>query len=411
MVPSATYRATDFLEAARRLGAEVTVASERRQAMSGLMGNNALTVPLGRPREAAERIARLSDRAPLDAIVAVDDAGVETAALAAKRLGLVHNPPEAVVASRDKAKMREALAAAGIAQPAFRVAGPDDDVASIAAAVGLPCVVKPVGLSGSRGVIRADDPRSAAAAATRIRGILAAAGEDEAGPLLVERFVSGPEVALEGLLRDGRLEVLALFDKPDPLDGPYFEETVYVTPSRHPAALRTEVTAVAAAAAEALGIRQGPLHAELRLGDSGPRILELAARSIGGLCGRALRFGAGVSLEEVILRHALGRSLEGLDREPAAAGVMMIPVPRGGVLQEVRGRDRALAVRGVAGIDMTITPGRPVVPLPDGDRYLGFIYARGPGPQEVESALRAAHAQLDFEISADVDSDADADAG
>jgi len=399
LVPSATYRARDFMDAARVLGVEVTVASDRRQAMSAALGDRALTVPLHRPQEAAEAIVRLAERTSLDAVVAVDDGGVVTAALASERLGLVHNPPSAARAARDKLLMREALQRSSVSQPDFRVAGPGADVAALARAVGVPVVIKPVGLSGSRGVIRADDAAAAAAAAARVRSILSDAGEDPAGPLLVERYVPGPEVALEGILRDGVLHPLALFDKPDPLEGPYFEETIYVTPSRLPEAQQQEVMGLAASAARALGLREGAVHAETRLGDGGPWVLELAARSIGGLCGRALRFGAGVSLEELVLRHALGRPLEGLTREPAASGVMMIPVPRTGTLLEVRGQEGARAVAGVVGLELTIAAGRPVVALPEGDRYLGFVFARGPEPEHVERALREAHAALEIDIA------------
>jgi biotin carboxylase len=268
---------------------------------------------------------------------------------------------------------------------------PGDDAGS----VDLPAVLKPVALSASRGVIRADDPAAARAAEARIRAILADAGEDPDGPILAETYERGAEVAVEALLRGGELEVLAVFDKPDPLEGPYFEETIYVTPSRLPAERLRLVDELAAAAARALGLREGPVHAELRLDGDRIRVLELAARSIGGLCSRALRFGAGVSLEEVILRHALGLPLGDHARERQASGVIMLPIRRAGTLREVRGLDAARAVPRVSDVRITIGPGRPVVPLPEGDRYLGFAFALGETPAEVEAALRAADAALD----------------
>jgi len=256
-------------------------------------------------------------------------------------------------------------------------------------------VVKPVSRSASQGVIRADDAIEAETAAVRIRAMTASSPE----PLLVESFVSGDEVAVECLLTGGRLEVLAVFDKPDPLDGPFFEETIYVTPSRQPPAILTEIESTAAQAATALGLREGPVHAELRIEPGGDVImLELAARSIGGLCARALRFGAGVSLEEVIIRHALGMGLDGLTRESQASGVMMLPIRSAGVLDHVSGQERALAIEGVVGLDISIPSGRRVVPLPEGDRYLGFIFARGPTPHAVETALRRAEACLDVRL-------------
>jgi biotin carboxylase len=398
LLPTATYRAPDFLDAARALDVEVVVASEARQTLAEAMGDRALHLDLADPDAAAQAVVDLARRAPLDAVVAVDDQGVLVAAEAAARLGLPANPLAAVAATRDKSTMRRAFAAAGVPQPEFRVCGPDDDVADVATTVGLPCVVKPVSLSGSRGVIRADTSGEAAAAAARVRRILAAADEDPHGPLLVESFVGGDEVALEGLVRGGALEVLAIFDKPNPLDGPYFEETIYVTPSRKDAATLAGVAGATAIAIAALGLREGPVHAEMRVVDGEACVLEVAARSIGGLCSRALRFGAGVSLEEVILRHALGLPLDGIRRETAAAGVMMLPIPRAGTLVAVRGRDEARRVAGIAGLEITIHPGRPVHPLPEGDRYLGFLFARGDTPEAVETALRAAHAELDVVI-------------
>jgi biotin carboxylase len=343
----------------------------------------------------------LARRAPLHAVVAVDDQGVTVAATAAQRLGLRTNPPAAVTATRDKAAMRDALARGGVLQPDYRVLGIDDDAGALASRVGLPCVVKPVSLSGSRGVIRADDPRSAVEAVARVRRILAEADEPVDSPLLVERFIAGEEVALEGLLRHGRLEVLAVFDKPDPLEGPYFEETIYVTPSRKPATTLEAVAARAADAADALGVREGPVHAELRIAGNDVFVLELAARSIGGLCSRALRFGAGTSLEEIILRHALGLPIEPPTRETSAAGVMMLPVAEAGVLEAVHGRDAALAVPGIVGLELTIHPGRRVRPLPEGDRYLGFLFARATTPDEVEQALRDAHRCLEVVVTPD----------
>ncbi|MEA2439750.1 MAG: hypothetical protein QOH76_1174 [Thermoleophilaceae bacterium] len=390
ILPSATYRAPDFLDAAARLGAEVVVGSEHRQALSGPMGDRAVTLTLSQPSMAAEQIARLAERAPIDAIVAVDDGGTRAAALAAERLGLRGNRPEAVDRARDKAAMRAALDEAGVTQPEWRLGA---DAGALAEELGPPVVVKPLTLAASRGVIRADTPEEAAAAAERIRAILG----DPNAELLVERFVTGDEVAVEALLHDGRLEVLAVFDKPDPLEGPYFEETIYVTPSRKPPEVLEEVHRATAQAAAALGLEQGPVHAEMRVGPP-VTVLELAARSIGGLCSRSLRFGLGVSLEELILRHALGLSLDHMHREDLASGVMMLPIPRAGTLREVRGQDEARAVPGVAGLEISVARGRRVEPLPEGDRYLGFLFAKADTPEQVEAALRAAHARLEVDL-------------
>lgn len=398
LLPTATYRAEDFVTAAAHLGVEVVVGSEHRQAMADAMNDRALVVPFDRPDTAVAAIADLHARSPIDAVVAVDDPGAMVAALAAERLGLSHNLPSAVARTHDKASMRTALAGQGVCQPAFAVLAADDDAGAVARGVGFPCVVKPTGLSASRGVIRADDPDGAIAAAARSRAIAIDAGAGEAPALLVESFVPGPELAVEGLLRDGVLEVLAVFDKPDPLDGPFFEETIYVTPSSCPAATLDAVAATVAQASSALGLTEGPVHAEVRLHDGRVWLIEVAARSIGGLCARTLRFGAGVSLEELILAHALGRPLDHIRREALAAGVMMLPIPRSGVLRAVGGIERARAVDGVVGLEITVPKGRRVQTLPEGDRYLGFVFARAETAGDVEHSLRMAHRRLDIVI-------------
>jgi biotin carboxylase len=389
LVPTGTYRAHDFVRAAATLGAEVVVASEERQTLADAMGDRALVVPFDDVEAGLAAIEALHRRSPVDAIVALDDQGVILAAAASDRLGLAHNSPTAVAATRDKAAMRHALDMAGVPQPWFARFDDPEHVPD----VGFPCVVKPVGLSASRGVIRADDEDAARVAAARA---LAIAGR---GPLLVEQYVEGAEIAVEALLRDGRLEVLAVFDKPDPLVGPYFEETIYVTPSRLSVTQRSRVERVTADAADALGLREGPVHAEMRLDGDAIWVIELAARSIGGLCSRTLRFGGGISLEEVILRHALGLPLDALSREDAASGVMMLPIPRAGVLEAVHGRDAALATTGVVGLEITVPVGRAVEPLPEGDRYLGFLFARGDTPEAVEAALRTAYGELEVVLS------------
>ncbi|MBX5489886.1 MAG: ATP-grasp domain-containing protein [Chloroflexi bacterium] len=398
LMSTRTYRARPFLTAARRLGVEVVVGSERRQALAGHVRNTTLALDFRRPDRAVRRIVRFARDVPLDAVIGVDDDTAVLAALAAAALGLPHNAPDAVRATRDKYRLRRVLAHAGLPGPAFQRWTVDADPARAAAVAPYPCVLKPTALAASRGVIRADTPAEFVAAFQRIAALLAA---DDANQrhILVESFLPGPEVALEGLLVAGQLHVLAVFDKPDPLDGPYFEETLYITPSRHPPVLQAAVADRVARAAAALGLREGPLHAELRVGPGGPYVLEIAARSIGGLCSRTLRFGAGISLEELILRHAVGLDLTGLlVRERAAAGVMMLPIPRAGVLYGVQGEETARRVPGIEGLEITIPLGQPVVPLPEGDRYLGFLFARGDTPEAVEAALREAHARLGFLI-------------
>lgn len=386
VLPTSTYRAADFLEAARRLGAEVVVGSEEDQAMAGRMGDRSIRIDLCDPQSAAELIAARTS--PIDAVVGVDEQGVLVAAEAASRLGLPHNPPDAVAITRDKARMREVLTAAGLRQPRFEVVGPRTSFDD-----GTSYVIKAASLSGSRAVIRADTPTDAASAVDRVRAI---AGEDTI--VLAEEYVPGAEVAVEGLLRSGHLDVLAIFDKPDPLEGPYFEETIYVTPSQLPGEVQEQIARTVRSACAAIGLVEGPIHAEVRLADDGCVLLEVAARSIGGLCSRALAFGAGISLEEVILRHALRLDVGDLHRTKQASGVMMIPIPSSGVLRRVDGQDAARAVPGIDGLEITIPTGQPVHALPEGDRYLGFVFASGAEPAEVEAALRSAHHELSVDI-------------
>ncbi|HXY42689.1 MAG TPA: ATP-grasp domain-containing protein [Acidimicrobiales bacterium] len=423
ILPTGTYRAEEYLSAAERLGVDVVVGSERAQALAATMGERFLELPLDDPPEAARRIvahAGRDGRLALDAVLGVDDQGLLTAALASAQLGLAHSPVEAVALTRDKAAMRARFAAAGVPQPDFVVvegAG-GNEVADAAARLGVPVVVKPSSLSASRGVIRADSPAEARAAAERILAILES--EDEAGEprLLVERFVPGPEVAVEGILHQGELEIITVFDKPDPLEGPYFEETLYVSPSILSSTHLDAVHGATATAVRALGLDEGPFHAELRVpaaaraagGDNDATapsaaavvVLEVAARTIGGRCSKAMLMADGSSLEELVIANALGAS-----RPPARlaspCGVLMIPIPRSGTLVSVGGIDEVRALPGVTGVEITIPVGRPIRALPEGDRYLGFVFASGDSRAGVEDALRRAEGLLEVEIDPAVD--------
>ncbi|MBA2312792.1 MAG: ATP-grasp domain-containing protein [Actinobacteria bacterium] len=341
LLPTETYRAPDFLEAARVLGADVVVGSNRSFAIAPAMQERPVLVDFEVPEAGAEAIAAYAEQAPLDAVVATDDQGVLVATLAAERLGLPQNPVGAAEATRDKAALRRALEAGAIPQPRYRQAGAGADVAALAEEVGCPVVVKPVPLSASRGVIRANDAESAVLAAKRARSICEEADAGSGAPLLIESYVPGKEVAVEGMLRGGDLEILAPFDKPDPLEGPYCEETMYVTPSRLADATQGAIKEVTDRAIATIGLTEGPVHAELRVDDGDVWMLEIAARPIGGLCSRSLRFGFGATLEKLILRHALRLPLRERGREWAASGVMMIPITAPGVLRRVGGQGGA----------------------------------------------------------------------
>jgi len=404
LLPTATYRTAAFVEAARRMDVALTVASERPSTFEAANPAGLLTLDLSSPERAVEQAAAFGREHPLQGVVGVDDDTAVVAAGIGTALGLRGHPLPAALAARDKREQRVMLAAAGVPVPRFAEHRIDEDPQLIAARAAYPCVLKPERLSASRGVIRANTPAQFVAAFQRLERILAqpdvASCGEPARRVLVEDFVPGPEVALEGLVVEGRLHALALFDKPDPLDGPFFEETIYVTPSRLPPAAQAAIAGCAQAAVAALGLREGPVHAELRFNDRGPWLIELAARPIGGRCGAALRFGNGVPLEEIIIRHALGLPIHSLEREHQASGVMMVPVPRAGVLREVRGVAAAKAVPLVEEVAITAHPGETLVPWPEGSRYPGFIFARGETPAAVEAALRAAHRQLQFVVEA-----------
>jgi len=395
LVPARTYRAADFLIAAGQLDLDLVIGSDGALPVGG---HSVVHVSPSNLDASADRIIALG--MSFDAVVAADTPMLVLAAVVAARLGLPANPVEAVAAATDKAVQRHRWAAADVAQPAFRIVPPaaaEDSLRQAAAQAGFPCVVKAVSLSASQGVLRADDPAAAVAAAQRIRQILAAAGRPGDEPLLVEEYLAGPELSIDGLLCDGDLVVTAIFDKPETPEGPTFEETLLITPSRLPGPVLAAAVATAGRAARELGLTCGPIHAELRIGQRAglarPAMLELAARSIGGLCSRALRFTAGMSLEEMVLASALGRPIT-TPRPSKPSGVLMLPVPRHGVLRAVEGRGEAAAVLGITGLNITIPPGQSVHPLPEGDRYLGFIFAEADTHAAVEQALRAARRRL-----------------
>ncbi len=405
LMPTTSYKAADFMEAADRLGVDVVVGTDRRQALETVTPGHTITLDLARPDRSLSRIVDLHSRRPLDAVVGVDDETVVLAARAAAALGLPHNSEESAARSRDKFESRRCFRSAGVHGPDFQAFSVMEGSSIPSGRVRYPCVLKPMFLSAGRGVIRADDPDQFAAAFDRIAKILAEPelrGKDgDAQRILVEDFLPGAEFAVEALLDAGQLKILAIFDKPDPLDGPAFEESLFVTPSRASLQAQQAMAEELRRGCAALGLREGPVHAELRVTEGRPWLLEIAARTIGGLCSRALRFGAGISLEELVIRHALRLGGDELERDSRAAGVMMIPTPGPGIFLGVHGLDEARAIPSIDEITISLHPGAELVPLPEGNRYLGFIFARGDDPDQVEDDLRRAHGKLEFDIGSD----------
>tara|TARA_B100001559_G_C16465206_1_gene606189 strand:- start:361 stop:1548 length:1188 start_codon:yes stop_codon:yes gene_type:complete len=368
---------------------------------------NVIALNFSDPEEAAEAISEFRPDISLDAILAVDDAGTLVAAKASQMLELPHNSVSSVELTRDKYALRVALSRSKLPSPGYKLfeaTQSQDELEHIADSIEYPVVLKPRGLSGSQGVIRANTSIEFIDGFNRIKKILKLeSSRDECDAdllttILVEDYVPGPEFAIEGVLDKGNLTVLALFDKPDPLIGPFFEETIYVTPTSYPDDVQSQIISTVQSACGALGLTHGPVHAEVRLDGDKVFLIDLAGRSIGGQCARTLSFGSGLSLEEIILTHAVGDDINQLNRESSAAGVMMIPIPAAGIFQKVSGVDKAEKISGIESVSIVPTSGDELIPLPDGNEYLGFIFAKGTTAQIVEKSLREAHNQLDFQI-------------
>jgi biotin carboxylase len=417
------YQTRAFGDAAERLGVDLVFATDRCHVLEDPWRDGAIPIRFFDEAGSVAVILEAAAARPLDGVLVVGDRPAVIGARVLERLGLPGHPATAAETASNKELMRGRMRHAGLPVPWYVTVPLAADVAALAGTISFPCVIKPLALSGSRGVMRADDAAAFSAAFWRLRALMRSpelrAERNEAHEwAIVEEFIPGREYALEAVMHHGELQLLALFDKPDPLDGPFFEETIYVTPTQASDAAQAAMVDAVAAAARAIGLRHGPVHAECRV-TSGVRhvsdngltppgvvVLEVAARPIGGLCARALTFvnasGSRISLEELLLRHALGESPAPWSREPAAAGVMMIPIPQRGVFRRASGLDAAREASGVTDIRITAKPDQLLVPLPEGASYLGFIFARADTPEAVTRALKSAHARLEFEVAVEL---------
>ena len=411
LVLSATtgYQLRSFDDAARRLDIDLVFATDRCHQLDDPWRDRAIAVRFHQPEASVERIVAAVRHAPVQGLVVVGDRPAMLAAQVSERLGLPGNPRHAAMACASKYETRQRFQRAGLAVPWFFMTplAVDEDALARDARVSYPCVLKPLALSGSRGVIRVDSPPEFAAAFARVRALLrridvraARTGLDD--ELLIEGFIPGLEYAIEGVMTEGRFQAFAIFDKPDPLDGPFFEETIYVTPSALSGLSQVTVLRTVESAALALGLWHGPVHAECRINPNGIVMLEIAPRPIGGLCSKVLRFAGGLTLEQVLLHHAIGDDISGYLREASASAVMMIPIPARGVFKKVYGEELALRVPGVEEVVITAKPDQLLEPLPEAGSYLGFIFARAATAGQAERAVREAHRPLRFMIDTEV---------
>lgn len=400
IAPHGSYRTFPFIEAARELGLHSLIASEGRHSIVSAYSQG-IHVDFSDPDSAFDEIVNAIVGRTICGVIATDDSTTELAARISRYLSLPHNDPNAVKITQRKDLARDVLQAKRVPKPSHRRIDTQQVLDSQLRDLNFPVVVKPVSLSASRGVIRANDPtelRHAIERVCRLLGTITDLDADSRRYLLIEEFVYGQEVAVEAMLYNGKLDILTVFDKPDPLDGPYFEETLYVTPSRHAASTLARLTQVIQQACDAYGLTEGPIHAECRINDLGVFVLEVAARTIGGMCGRLLQFGTGHSLEQLVVSHAMGRRVSTCATH-GAAGVLMIPIPKAGLLKRVEGLLAAQQVRGISEVNIQIREGHELVPLPEGASYLGFVFASGETVQQVEDALREAHTKLHFVIA------------
>jgi hypothetical protein len=403
------YQTRSFEEAAHRLGVQLVYVTDRCHQLKDPWGDQAIAVHFETPEVAAYTVMEALRGQDVSGILALGDRPAAAAAYAARGLGVRYSHPAAVEACRSKLRMKEVFRDAGLSVPWFRNLPIDPAPEPVLLGISYPCVLKPLSLSASQGVVRANNREEFRAAVARVRRLLKsteilATREANLDQMLVEGYIPGREVAIEGLLTDGALRILAIFDKPDPLEGPYFEETIYVTPSRLPEPVQHAIEKCARGATRALGLSHGPIHAEFRINDDGVWPLEVAPRPIGGLCARALRFsfnaaGDPIGLEELLVRHALELPGWNSPRERIASGVMMIPVPKSGILEGVSGEDAVRSIAGITELSITARLHDVIAAWPEGSSYLGFLFARGTTPEKVELALREAHEKLSFTIT------------
>ena len=389
------------MDAVTKLDLKVLVITDKSQVFSEYFPEKVITINFEQWQESIEKIRAWSVKFDLKAVIGVDEESIILAANLSEFLGIKHNSLESVKLTKDKYLMRKALKDSGLKSPWFKRFSVNETPKDIVTEISFPCVLKPTFLSASQGVIRADNVSEFCISFEILSGLLSQEemkiqGGDQANWILVEEYISGKEVSIEGIVNEGKLKELAIFDKPEPLEGPTFPETIFITPALLSEQLQISLLETAQTALEALGIIKGPVHVELRINKNGNYILECAARSIGGLCSKVLEFKGGMSLEELILRSALGRNIEKTNLVGKAKGVMMLPTEKRGILREIRGAEAALSMKGITEMEITIKPGEMLEPLPTGGRYLGFLFAEGKDQYSVIKDLKTAWSKIEI---------------
>ncbi len=393
-----SYRIAPYIKAATRLGLSVTIASEGKHSLVTEVANG-LHLDFNAPDEAVKQIVEQHNREAFSGILGSDDQTVALAARAAEALSLPHNPPQAAQCTQRKDLARASLSLAGCPVPLNCLLDLSLPVEKQMAGLPWPCVLKPLAMSASRGVIRADNEQQFLDACQTLRPILAsAANEFEQSHILIEAYIDGIEIAYEGYLDNGKLHTITVFDKPDPLVGPYFEETIYVTPSSLNDKLLAKLEDILQKACDAYQLRTGPVHAECRIDrDNNIWILEIASRTIGGDCARVLD-SENFNIEELAILLATGQPVS-VSQPDYARGVMMIPVRQKGLLKRVEGLLAARNTEHIDKVDIIIRQGHELIPLPEGNQYLGYIFAHAETTDKVVAAIRQAYAQLNFVTS------------
>ena len=400
IAPHGSYRTAPFIKAANNLNIDVLIASQGEHSIVSDYVEG-LHIDFKNPEQAIKIILSEASNRSFSGIIGTDDTTTELAAQVAKKLLLPHNDPQAVKIAQRKDLARLSLKKSNVNIPAFDLLTTTKPFSEQNITVNFPAVIKPVALSASRGVIRVNNEFELEQAVDRVKKMLLEEKQIDKSVreiLLLEEFIPGKEVAIEAMLHNGELDILAIFDKPDPLDGPFFEETYYLTPTSFSKDVQKEIKQTVLESCQAYGLKEGPIHAECRINDKGVWILEVAARTIGGMCGRLLSVGTGHSLEELVLLHAMGKRVE-IKTVESAAGVLMIPIPNAGILKRVEGLLEAQRIPFINELSIEVRDGYELVPLPEGNSYLGFIFAEAPTVNEVEKALRDAHACLKIVIA------------